>query len=77
MKKPLKFVEFYSASARAQKTELRENCKELQCLFGMEWRQARGYVKCGPISVLVGMTKVFNKPSQGVGAWPNWLSGRV
>lgn len=41
----------------------------------MEWRQALGYALVGPINGLVGMTKDLNRPSQRVGAWPNWLRG--
>ena len=54
---------------------LRAYCKELQGLFGMEWRQASGYALFGPINGRIDMTKDFNKPSQTVGAWPIWLSG--
>ena len=41
----------------------------------MEWRQALGYALVGPINGLVGMTKDLDRPSQRVGAWPNWLLG--
>ena len=41
----------------------------------MDWRQASGYAMLRPINGRVGMTQDFNKPSQTVGAWPNWLPG--
>ena len=75
MRKSLKFSEFYRASASARKIKLRGYCKELQVLFGMEWRQASGYALVRPINGLVGMTKDLNRPSQRVGAWPIWLLG--